>query len=172
MECPLWRLLIFSQSVSKHGHHMQFLFLIGRFLKNLLLKLLSYMNRILVGSIYMYGRFCIKFPQSRMKGKRHRLSPLSLYFFLIFRKKGRIWTPRTLPPLGIHYCMDINYLKSSSYYWLVIYHLILPILIECIKTFTILLFITFSYATPYLFPIFFCSIFTFVCLIFFISHLN
>jgi hypothetical protein len=36
-------------------HHMQFLFLIGRFLKNLLL-----WN--LVGSIYMYGRFCIKFP--------------------------------------------------------------------------------------------------------------
>ena len=26
----------FTQSVSKHGHHMQFLFLIGRFLKNLL----------------------------------------------------------------------------------------------------------------------------------------
>jgi hypothetical protein len=31
------------------------------------------MNRNLVGSIY--GRFCIKFPQSRMKGERHRLSP-------------------------------------------------------------------------------------------------
>jgi hypothetical protein len=31
------------------------------------------MNRNLVGSIYMYGRFCIKFPQSRMKGERHRL---------------------------------------------------------------------------------------------------
>jgi hypothetical protein len=27
---------------------------------------------------YMYGKFCIKFPQSRMKGERHRLSPLSL----------------------------------------------------------------------------------------------
>ena len=37
MECPLLRLLISSRSVSKHGHHMQFLFLIGRFLKNLLL---------------------------------------------------------------------------------------------------------------------------------------
>jgi hypothetical protein len=39
MECPLWtwRVLISSRSVSKHGHHMQFLFLIGRFLKNLLL---------------------------------------------------------------------------------------------------------------------------------------
>ena len=37
MECPLWRVLILSRSVSKHGHHMQFLFLIGRFLKNLLL---------------------------------------------------------------------------------------------------------------------------------------
>ena len=26
----------------------------------------------------MYVKFCIKFPQSRMKGERHRLSPLSL----------------------------------------------------------------------------------------------
>jgi hypothetical protein len=40
------------------------------------LKLLSHMNRNLVGSIYMYGRFCIKFLQSRMKGERHRLSTL------------------------------------------------------------------------------------------------
>ena len=32
------------------------------------LKLLSHMNRNLV------GRFCIKFPQSRMKGERHRLN--------------------------------------------------------------------------------------------------
>jgi hypothetical protein len=37
-----------------------------------------FINRNLVGSIYMYGRFCIKIPQSRMKGERHRLSPLSL----------------------------------------------------------------------------------------------
>ena len=36
------------------------------------------MNRNLVGSTY--GRFCIKFPQSRMKGERHRLSPLNLQF--------------------------------------------------------------------------------------------
>ena len=34
------------------------------------------MNRNLVGSTY--GRFCVKFPQSRMKGERHRLSPQSL----------------------------------------------------------------------------------------------
>jgi hypothetical protein len=27
---------------------------------------------------YRYGRFCIKFPQSRMKSERHRRSPLSL----------------------------------------------------------------------------------------------
>ena len=44
------------------------------------LKLLSHMNQHLVGSSYMYGRFCIKFPQSRMEGERHRLSPLSLQF--------------------------------------------------------------------------------------------
>jgi hypothetical protein len=47
------------------------------FLKSSSLKLLSQMNRSLVGSTY--GRFCIKFPQSTMKGERHRLSPLSLY---------------------------------------------------------------------------------------------
>jgi hypothetical protein len=35
------------------------------------LKLLSHMNRNLVGSIYMYGRFCVKFPQRRMKGEWH-----------------------------------------------------------------------------------------------------
>ena len=42
------------------------------------LKLPSQMNRNLVGCIYMYGMLCIKFPQSRMKGERHRLSPLNL----------------------------------------------------------------------------------------------
>jgi hypothetical protein len=34
------------------------------------------MNRNLVGSTY--GRFCIKFPQNRMKGEWHRLGPLNL----------------------------------------------------------------------------------------------
>jgi hypothetical protein len=33
MESTLLRLLISSRSVNKHGHHRQFLFLIGRFLK-------------------------------------------------------------------------------------------------------------------------------------------
>jgi hypothetical protein len=42
------------------------------------LKLPSQMNQNLVGSIYMYGKFCIKFSQSRMKDERHRLNPLSL----------------------------------------------------------------------------------------------
>ena len=40
-------------------------------------KLLRHMNRNLVGSIYMYGRFCIKFPQSRMKGEWLSLQFLS-----------------------------------------------------------------------------------------------
>jgi hypothetical protein len=44
--------------------------------KNLLLNCFAKMNRNLVGSTY--GRFCIKFPQSRMKDERYRLSPLSL----------------------------------------------------------------------------------------------
>ena len=40
------------------------------------LKPSSQMNRNLVGSTY--GRFCIKCQQNRMRGERHRLSPLSL----------------------------------------------------------------------------------------------
>jgi hypothetical protein len=109
-------------SVNKHGRHRQFLFLIGRFLKqhflwnrlvkwyetwkdlyrdcsfrfdpltwppqailvsdwtiskNLLLwNFFAKMKRNLVGSTY--ERFCIKFPQRKMKGERHRLSPMSL----------------------------------------------------------------------------------------------
>jgi hypothetical protein len=33
MEGPLERMLISSRSINKHGHHRQFLFLIGRFKK-------------------------------------------------------------------------------------------------------------------------------------------
>jgi hypothetical protein len=36
------------------------------------MKLLSHMNRNLVGNIYMYGRFCIKFTQSRIMSNLHR----------------------------------------------------------------------------------------------------
>ena len=35
------------------------------------------MNQNLEGRTY--GMLCIKFPQSRMKGERHRFSPLSLW---------------------------------------------------------------------------------------------
>jgi hypothetical protein len=115
--CPDLLTNILLWSITKHGHHRQFLFLIGQF-RNMVrsiygmssmkiahfvpiglqtwppqailvsdwsiskksspLKLCSQMNWNLVGSIYMYGRFCIKFPQSRMKGELHRLRPLSL----------------------------------------------------------------------------------------------
>ena len=34
---PLWEMLILFWSVNKHGHHRQFLFLIGQFLKQLFL---------------------------------------------------------------------------------------------------------------------------------------
>ena len=82
-------MLISSQSVNKHGHHRQFLFLIGQYLKKSShLKLPSQMNRNLVGSIYMYGRLCIKFPQSRMKGERHRLSPQPLVVYLHDRESS------------------------------------------------------------------------------------
>jgi hypothetical protein len=89
MEYPLWRLLISSRSVSKHGYHRNLVgsidgmssMKIAHFVliglpphailvsdwsiskKSSPLKLPGHMNWNLVGSIYMYGRFCIKFPQ-------------------------------------------------------------------------------------------------------------
>jgi hypothetical protein len=136
MECPLWKLLISSRLINKHGYHRNLVGIIygmssmkiahfvpigyqtwlppklGRSIygmssmkiahfipigwqtwpphailvsdwsisrKSSPLKLLSHMNRNLVGSIYMYGRLCIKFSQSRMKGVRH------LYLLYVFR---------------------------------------------------------------------------------------
>jgi hypothetical protein len=62
--------------VNKHNRHRLFLSLIGRFLDIFYSVTALHSDRNLVGSTY--GRFCIKFPQSRMKGERHRLSSLSL----------------------------------------------------------------------------------------------
>jgi len=54
MEGPLYRLLISSRSVKKHGRHRQFLFLIGRFLKkylwNILAKWTDTWNEAFMGS--------------------------------------------------------------------------------------------------------------------------
>ena len=84
MECPLWRLLISSRSVNKHGYHRNLVgslygmssMKIAHFIpigletwpphailvsdksiskKYSILKLLSHMNQNLVGRIYMYG---------------------------------------------------------------------------------------------------------------------
>ena len=56
-------------------------FWLVNFFKSSPLKLLAQMNRNLVGSTY--GRFCIKFPQNRMKGEWHRLSPLNSSLFFL-----------------------------------------------------------------------------------------
>ena len=64
------------------------------------------MNRYLVGSTY--GRFCIKFPQSRMKGERHRLSSvLSLQFSSLRVRIYKVFTLRSSP----------NFSASCSQSW-------------------------------------------------------
>jgi hypothetical protein len=53
--------------------------------KNLLLwNCFAKTNRNFVGAPIGYGRFCIKFPQSRMKGERHRLSSVQtcIWFYI------------------------------------------------------------------------------------------
>ena len=72
-------MVISSPSVNKHDRRRQFLFrVISK--KSSPLKPSSQMNRNLVGNTY--GRFCIKFPQNRIKGEWHRLSTLSLQYCL------------------------------------------------------------------------------------------
>jgi hypothetical protein len=51
----------------------------GRFLKKSSpLKPLGQLNRHLAGSTY--ERFCIKFPQNKMAGERHKLCPPTMFF--------------------------------------------------------------------------------------------
>jgi hypothetical protein len=69
--------------------------------KNLLWNCFAKMSRNFVGSTY--GRFCIKFPQSRMKGERHRLSSVlslpkrfqrkSCFRNRPIRNKNCLWRP-------------------------------------------------------------------------------
>ena len=81
------------------------------------------MNRNLVGSTC--GRFCIKFPQSRMKGERHMLSSvLSLQLRsisslgVVFRGIPVLWRSFTLPA-WVHGLLQLNndrvaYIESIS----------------------------------------------------------
>ena len=146
MECPLWRLLILSRSVNKHGYHRNLVgsiygissMKIAHFVpigqqtwpphtilvsdwsiskKSSSLKLLSHMNRNLVESIYMYGRLCIKFPQ-RMKGERHWAS--SCMFILSFYWKFNmsfVSNPRKLGCTNLSYFTVFNWLLFSAYYF-------------------------------------------------------
>jgi hypothetical protein len=66
MECPLWRLLISSRPVSKHGHHMQFLFLVWVF--------------IIIYSILSPNKKCLKRLTSQWA------EPVSLTFHSALRK--------------------------------------------------------------------------------------
>jgi hypothetical protein len=72
----LWKILSKDCTLTNMAATGNSCFWLADFFKSSPLKLLSQMNRNLVGSTY--GRFCIKFPQSRMKGEQHRLSSLSL----------------------------------------------------------------------------------------------
>jgi hypothetical protein len=82
MEGPLWRLLIPSRSINKHGHHRWFLFLIGWFKKNSPLKLFGQMYRNLVGGIYGRPSLLVS-SQSVNKHGRHR----GLLFLIGWSKK-------------------------------------------------------------------------------------
>jgi hypothetical protein len=69
MEGSLLRLLIFSQSVTKHGRHRQFIFLIGNiFLKSSPLKLLAQMNRNIDKCIRLTENNCLQsiIPETNM----------------------------------------------------------------------------------------------------------
>jgi hypothetical protein len=78
------------------------------------------MNRNLVGSIYMYGRLCIKFPQSRMKGERHRLSSssnsqISIKFsnLMSFFKFSNLWPFLTFS--NRHPMMSLTYTLTNKF---------------------------------------------------------
>jgi hypothetical protein len=64
------------------------------FYKSSSLKLLGQNELKFGGSTY--GRFCIKFPQSRMKGERHRLSSISLQTSDLMCLKHKLYMTRSV----------------------------------------------------------------------------
>jgi hypothetical protein len=79
MECPLWRLLISFRSVNKHGHHRQFLFLNGRYLKNLLWNCLAKWNETWQEASTCMEGCVLSVLKAEWKVERHRLSPLAMF---------------------------------------------------------------------------------------------
>ena len=71
-------LAYYVPSYNLHGCHRQFLFVIGH-LKTSSLKPFGQIIWNWVGNTY--GRFCVKFPQNKMTGERHRLMDWASSFF-------------------------------------------------------------------------------------------
>jgi hypothetical protein len=92
MEGPLWELLIPFWSVNKHGRHRQFLFLIGRFLKQ---------HRCILPS-------CGSFGKAVLEDKIFRNRPI--------RNKNCLWRPCLLTFLIWNCFAKMNrYLVGSTY---------------------------------------------------------
>ena len=90
-------MLIKFRSVNKHGHHRQFLFLIGRFLKKKFFSETAWPNEQKLRRKH-HGRFCIHFPKAEWKvsdtGTAHWASSLCLkqINFRKYQRGNQIWT--------------------------------------------------------------------------------
>jgi hypothetical protein len=139
MEGPLYRLLILSRSINKHGHYRQFLFLIGRFKNNLNQNLGCRSNRlrggpygrgpgVAQGPQKLWGKWCKILHSGHILAHKSQLQIVGVFLLIFLLDKSQygimLWIKRCKNMLSGHFLahkpafLNLLFNKDNFDFWL------------------------------------------------------